>query len=214
VEAEDHSKLPLTKGSTMDTALLRSKRLWIPTAAVVLLLGVGGVVWATTASADLDGSERDRVSRAATAAVGGGEVLEAETSDDVGEAYEVEVRRTDGSKVDVTLDKDLSVVSQEPDDADERNGRDDDGDDADERNGRDDDGQDAGEVDDRALTSAERTRAAAAAKAAVGGGTVTEVEASDDQGEAYEVEVRKAGGTEWDVTLDSSFDVVRKTADR
>ena len=187
----------------MNTASLRSKRLWIPTAAAVLALGVGGVAWASTASADLDGNERDRVGQAAIEAAGGGKVIEAEASDDRGEAYEVEVRKTDGTHVDVTLDQDLAVVSQEPDDADDREDAREDGD------GRDD----ARERDDRALTSAERTRAERAATAAVGGGTVTDAEASDDRGEAYEVEVRAADGVEWDVTLDAQFEVVRKSTD-
>ena len=49
--------------------------------------------------------------------------------------------------------------------------------------------------------------------AAVPGGTVLEVEAEDDGGEAYEAEVRAADGTEWDIVLDAGFQVVRKTAD-
>ena len=53
----------------MNTTKLRSKRVLLPTLAAVLALGVGGVVWASTASADLQGSERDRVAAAATRAV-------------------------------------------------------------------------------------------------------------------------------------------------
>ena len=94
----------------MNTAKLRSKRVIVPTIAAVAALGIGGVVWASTANADLEGSERDRVSSAAVDAVGGGKVVDAEASDDRGEAYEVEVRKDDGSEVDVTLDKDLNVV--------------------------------------------------------------------------------------------------------
>ena len=99
----------------MNTAKLRSKRLLIPTVATVLALGVGGVVWASTASAGLDGSERDRVATAAKDAVGGGEVIEAETSDDRGEAYEVDVRTADGTEWDVTLDSAFAVVRKSPD---------------------------------------------------------------------------------------------------
>ena len=36
-----------------------------------------------------------------------------------GEAYEVEVRKADGTEVDVTLDKNLKVVSQDGDDRDD-----------------------------------------------------------------------------------------------
>ena len=67
----------------MNSAKLRSKRIFIPTVAVVAALGVGGVVWAATASADdVSGSERDRVVAAAMDAAGGGKVTSAETSDD------------------------------------------------------------------------------------------------------------------------------------
>ncbi len=185
----------------MNTTRLRSKRVLISSAAVVAVLGIGGVAWGTTANADLAGSERERVGSAATEAVGGGTVLEVETSDDRGEAYEVEVRKDDGTEVDVALDEDLQVVA-------ERDDRDDDGDD------RDDDSDDAPDADDRALSGSERTSAERAALEAVGSGTVTEVQASDDAGEAYEVDVRDADNVEWDVELDADFEVLRKTRDQ
>ena len=190
----------------MNTAKLRTKRVILPTIAAVAALGIGGVVWASTANADLDGGERDRVSTAATEAVGGGKVVEAESSDDRGEAYEVEVRKTDGTEVDVTLDKDLNVLRQEADDRDDR--KDDANDDV-----NDNDANDTRDADDRALSAAERNSAEKAARSAVGGGTIVDLDASDDRGEAYEVEVRKANGTEWDVTLDSQFKVLNKVAE-
>ena len=174
----------------MNPAKLRTKRVILPAIAAVAALGIGGVVWASTASADLGGGERNRVSTAATEAVGGGKVVEAESSDDPGEAYEVEVRKTDGTEVDVTLDKDLNALRQDTDD--DMNDK---------------------EADDRALSSAERDSAEKAALSAVGGGTVVDVEASDDRGAAYEVEVRTSKGTEWDVTLDSDFKVLDKVAE-
>jgi len=192
----------------MFPAKLRSKRIWIPTVAVVAALGVGGTAWAASASADnLGGSERDRAVAAAKQAAGPGEVTSAETSDrdrddsdadDRNEAYEVEIRKADGTEVDVKLDKDFAVISQDRDDSH------DDGDDA----------NDAPDADDRVLTDSERASVDKAATDAVGGGTVTDAEASDDRGVAYEVDVRKADGTEWDVDLDSSFAVVHKSMDR
>ncbi|GIF69969.1 hypothetical protein Ais01nite_80040 [Asanoa ishikariensis] len=159
------------------------KRVLISTVAAVVVLGIGGTVWATTASAsDVDGGERERVANAATQAVPG-TVEDVETSDDPGEAYEVEVRKADGTEVDVALDKDLKVV-----------------------------GQDASDSDDRVLSAAERASAEQAAVAAVGGGTVTSVEAGDD-GVAYEVDVRDAANAEWNVDLDAGFKVLSKTAD-
>jgi len=150
----------------------------IITAAAVVVLGAGGAVWATTASADVNGGERERVAKAATQAVPG-TVQDVETSDDPGEAYEVEVRKDDGTEVDVVLDKDLKVV-------------------------------DGG---DRVLSPAERTSAEQAALAAVGGGTVTSVEAGDDGAAGYEVDVRDAANAEWDVELDAGFKVLSKTTD-
>ena len=126
----------------MNTAKLRSKRVLIPTLAAVVALGAGGVVWASTANADLNGSERDRVSSAAVDAVGGGTVIDAETSDDRGEAYEVEVRKADGTEVDVILDQDLKVLRQDTDDRDDQNDRDD---------ANDNDANETREADDRAL---------------------------------------------------------------
>lgn len=184
----------------MNTSKLRSKRVLVPAIATVAVLGVGGTVWATTASADdtVRGDERDRVAAAAVEAAGGGEAVDVETSDDPGEAYEVEVRLPDGAEVDVALDADLAVVAQERDD------RDDDQDD--DRGDRD--------ADDRVLSDQERTAAEKAALAAVGGGTVLDVEVSDDRGVAYEMEVRDADGTEWDVDLDADMQVVDKRVDR
>ncbi|KUL23165.1 PepSY domain-containing protein [Actinoplanes awajinensis] len=168
----------------MNTAKLRSKRVLVASAAVVAALGAGGF-WATAANADVSGSDRDRIGSAATQAVPG-TVVDVEESDDRGEAYEVEVRQADGSEVSVGLDKDLKVLSQQKDGAD---------------------------ADDRVLTAAERSSAEKAALAAVGSGTILDVEASDDQGVAYEAEVRDAAGQEWDVQLDTAFAVVAKTAD-
>jgi uncharacterized membrane protein YkoI len=202
----------------MNATQLRSKRIILPTLAAVAAVGIGGAVWGSAASADLGGSERDRVAAAATRAAGG-TAVEVETSDDVGEAYEVEVRRADGTEVDVSLDKNLHVVSQHADhhdadhadhDADHADhGDDETGEHGDDRDDRDDT-PDAG---DRALTASQRSSAEKAALDSVKGGTVTEVEASDDPGEAYEVEVRDAANKEWELVLDAGFTVIRTTAD-
>lgn len=183
----------------MNTSKLRSKRVVVPAILAATALAVGGPVWAATASDDPQGSERDRIGTAATKAVGGGTAVEVEASDDRGEAYEVEVRTDDGTEIDVALDKDLKVVSKDADDQDDRE----DG----------EDGEDASEADDRALSATERKAAEKAALEAVGGGTAVEVEASDDRGEAYEVEVRDADDVEWDVELDADYKVLDKTAD-
>lgn len=169
----------------MNTAKLRSKRVIVATVAVAAALGTGGAVWATAASADVPGPDRDRIGNAATQAVPG-TVVEVEESDDDGEAYEVEVRKADGSEVSVVLDKDLKVLSQAAEDDDD--------------------------ADEPALTAEQRSAAGAAARDAVGGGTVLDVEAADD-GDGFEAEVRDSAGQEWEVDLDAAFKVVAKAAD-
>ena len=186
----------------MNTAKLRSKRVIIATTAAVAALAVGGGVWATAANADtadVTGADRDRVGNAAVQAVGGGTILDVEKSDDdeddddavAGAAYEAEVRKADGTEVDVLLDKDLKVIGQQADTPDT---------------------PDAGE---RVPTDAERKSAEAAAVAAVGAGsTVTDVDPSGADGTGYDVEVRAADNTEWDVELDAAFKVLTKTQDQ
>lgn len=180
----------------MNISKLRTKRVLLPTIAAATALAVGGPVWAATASDDPQGDDRDRVGNAATKAVGGGTAVDVEASDDRGEAYEVEVHKKGGAEIDVALDKDLKVVSKDADDRDDREDRD-----------------DVSEADDRTLSAKERTAAEKAARDAVSGGTVLDVETSDDRGEAYEVEVRDADDTEWDVELDAKYTVIHKTAD-
>ncbi|GAA2469124.1 PepSY domain-containing protein [Winogradskya humida] len=172
----------------MNTAKLRSKRIIVTTTAAVAALAIGGGVWATAANADVRGDERDRIGNAAVQAVPGGTVDDVDTSDEPGSAYEVEIRKQDGSEVDVLLDKDLKVIGQQA-------------------------GTEAGDAPDPVVPEAARTSAGQAAVAAVGSGTATDVEASDDPGVAYEVEVRAADNTEWDVELDTAFKVLTKTAD-
>jgi uncharacterized membrane protein YkoI len=177
----------------MNIQNLRRKRIVIPALAAVAVLGAGGVAWSSAASDDLQGDERDRATSAALEAVGEGKVTGAESDDEEG-AYEIEVTRPDGTQVDVHLDKDYRVLSQDADDD------------------NDEDGDDNGEDDDRALSAEERS---AAEKAALGevDGTVTDVEAGDDRGEAYEVEVVAPDGVEWTVELDADYGVLDARAD-
>ena len=63
----------------------------------------------------IDGSALDRASAAALESTGGGQVTETETGDEES-YYEVEVTRSDGSQVDVQLDREFNVVSSSADD--------------------------------------------------------------------------------------------------
>jgi hypothetical protein len=81
------------------------------------LLAVGGAAWATSGGgeAPLSGEARAKAVEAALAEVGGGTVVETEAGDD-GAAYGVEIRRADGSVVEVSLDKSFAVIGSEGDD--------------------------------------------------------------------------------------------------
>ncbi len=72
------------------------------------------------------------------------------------------------------------------------------------------DGSPGATNDDKPLTGSTLTRASEAAIEAAGGGTVTDTEASDDDGAAYEVEIALPDGQEVDVHLDKSFKVLTK----
>jgi uncharacterized membrane protein YkoI len=71
-------------------------------------LALGGAAIATT------GTALDRASAAALKHTGGGKVTETEAGDEEG-AYEVEVTRSDGSQVDVHLDKNFKVLNADSD---------------------------------------------------------------------------------------------------
>lgn len=188
----------------MNSELFRRKRILIPAIGTVAAVAIGGTTWAASAN-DVNGGNRDRIAEAAVKIVGGGTAEDVEHSDDAGEAYEVEVRRADGTEVEVSLDKNLNEVRR---DVDDERDNDDNGDDRD-----NDDNGDGRDADDRVLSDNERASAEKAALKAVGGGTVTDVEASDDPGTTYEAEVRTDKGVEWDIDLDRNFAVVSKTKD-
>ena len=64
------------------------------------------------------------------------------------------------------------------------------------------------------LSGPEAQKAKSAAIAAVGGGTVSEVERDDGNGTgAFEVEVTREDGSQLEVHLDSDYDVVGQQAD-
>jgi uncharacterized membrane protein YkoI len=69
-----------------------------------------------------------------------------------------------------------------------------------------------GDDDEAPITGTALTRASEAALAHTGGGRVTETEAGDEEG-AYEVEVTLDDGSQVDVHLDASFDVIGDEAD-
>jgi hypothetical protein len=85
--------------------------------AVAAVIAGGGAVMATSTDDDaqLTGEQRDKAVAAARAHVGEGEVTDTEAGDD-GAAYGVEIRKPDGTQVEVNLDKDYRVTGTEADD--------------------------------------------------------------------------------------------------
>lgn len=63
----------------------------------------------------LRGGAFERAERAALKEAGGGQVLEAETGDKADAAYEVAVRRSDGSVIEYHLDRGFRVIGTEQD---------------------------------------------------------------------------------------------------
>jgi hypothetical protein len=87
------------------------------TAAVAMLLALGGAGIALANGGDTEeqvtGPDAEKAKSAAIAAVDGGSVTEVERDDGDGTGvFEVEVKRDDGSQVEVHLDRDLNVVGQ------------------------------------------------------------------------------------------------------
>ena len=197
---------------------MQKKTIWITAAAAgaVLILGGTGIAYAATDGFEQDDDSRettvvesnssddatdtdgpttpvaegwlDKASAAALEAAGGGTVTDADVSDDADHAYSVDVRREDGTEVDVELDSSFAVVRLDEDTADAAEPLD---------------------AEDAPISAADRAAAEKAALAATNKGTVTDVERSDDRDHAWEVEVTFANGTDVDVELTESFTLVR-----
>ena len=101
-------------------AMAINVRTLLITAAVAMLLALGGAGIAFAngddSSEQVTGPDAQKAKSAAIAAVDGGSVTEVERDDGDGTGvFEVEVKRDDGSQVEVHLDRDLNVVGQEAD---------------------------------------------------------------------------------------------------
>ena len=86
--------------------------------AAVAAVGIGtGAVLAAAGDDDkpLEGNAYERATAAAVEYVGGGTVIETEVGDD-GAAYGIEIRKNDGTIVEVNLDENFEVIGAEPDD--------------------------------------------------------------------------------------------------
>ena len=92
------------------------------TIAMLVALGAAGIAYAngTDSEEQVTSPEAEKAKSAAIAAVGGGTVTEVERDDGddgygTSGVYEVELKREDGSQLEVHLDGDYDVVGQEAD---------------------------------------------------------------------------------------------------
>ena len=102
-------------------------------AIAVLAAGGVGIAQAVGGSEEqVNGPEAEKAKAAALDAAGGGTVLEVERQDEDGAGvYEVEVRRSDGSQVEIHLDDRYQPVGTAPDDDTGSESEDDEGEGAD-----------------------------------------------------------------------------------
>jgi uncharacterized membrane protein YkoI len=95
------------------------RRTLLVAGSIGLLAGGGAAIAGATGGGNDDadqpitGSELDRAKAAALEQTGGGQVTATEIRDEEG-YYEVEVRRGDGSQVDVHLDRNFNVLGEHP----------------------------------------------------------------------------------------------------
>lgn len=95
-----------------------TRKLLLIVALVVVLGAISAGIAIAAAGGDekpLTGPALEQAKAAALAHTGGGQVTETETGDD-GAAYSVEVRKADGSQVEVNLDSNFHVIGQATDD--------------------------------------------------------------------------------------------------
>jgi uncharacterized membrane protein YkoI len=135
----------------------------------------------------LPGDTAARVKEAALAKTGGGTVERVETDAEGHAAYEAHVRKSDGTRVTVYVDKQFEVVSTETGRAG---------------------GPGHGRGDETALTGDTAAKVKEAALAKTGGGTVERVETDAEDYAAYEAHVLKSDGTRVTVYVDKQFEVV------
>ena len=89
----------------------------VGSAVALVVAGAATGVGLATGGDDrlITGTDRDRATAVALAEAGGGTVVETEVGDG-GAAYSVEIRRGDGSVIEVQLDEHFRVIGTEADD--------------------------------------------------------------------------------------------------
>lgn len=101
----------------------RKKILVIAGATTVLVLGGGSLAYASGAVGDSEqettvtGADADRAGKVALDKLGGGQVVKVLKENEAAVAYEVEVKKADGSVAEVEVTKDFTVAPPEADDS-------------------------------------------------------------------------------------------------
>lgn len=99
---------------------MKRRTTWIAAGVAAAAIAIGGVGLALAnggndSDAPLTGTDLDRATQAALEHTGGGTVIESEIGDG-GAAYSVEIKRDDGTVVEVQLDESFTVTGDEADD--------------------------------------------------------------------------------------------------
>ena len=99
---------------------MKRRTTWIAAGVAAAAIAIGGVGMALAngggdTDAPLTGNDLDRATQAALEHTGGGTVIESEIGDD-GAAYSVEIKRDDGTVVEVQFDESFNVTGDEADD--------------------------------------------------------------------------------------------------
>ena len=138
----------------------------------------------------LTGTTATKVKEAALAKLPGATILRVETDD--GGVYEAHVRKTDGTEVEVKVDKEFEVTAVE------EHGPGGPG-------GHRGPGGPGGPPNEEPLTGTTADKVRAAALAKLPGATILRLETDD--GGVYEAHVRKSDGTEVEVKVNKAFEV-------
>jgi uncharacterized membrane protein YkoI len=142
-----------------------------------------------------------KVKAAALEQVPGATVLRTEAGGPYGSAYHAHIKKADGTLAVVLVDKDFAATSVQ---ADRGRGL------GDKRGGHHGHGGPGGPGGgETALTGDTKTKVEAAAKAKLPGATIIRSETNNDSTAPYEAHVRKSDGTEAEVLVNKTFEVVQ-----
>lgn len=176
----------------------------------IVVVAMGAIAIAANDDSTRAKYERDaqRAADAATRATGG-QVVSVDFDAERGATWEVEITKSDGSRLDVLLDRDFQVIhvgaQADPyrDSAPSDTPRDREARDSKSSTNSDDDGD-----REQPVSAGDADEAARVALKEVGGGAVQDVDLDSEGGAKWEVEIVRRDGSRVDVLLDSRFNVI------